>query len=137
MFIEVICTSRQPVHWLKENYKFHSRSLNIEAKCWFHIITSRIFPSTNTTELCRLSVVKFKKSDVTLMVGPKFRVDRMIIEKAIRQPVSTEEIGNDDVDDVEELPDHVVPPTQSTQDSMGSVTSSHLTMNIACANRDG
>ncbi|KAG5607178.1 hypothetical protein H5410_028670 [Solanum commersonii] len=94
MFIEVICTSRTAVHWLKENYKFHSKSLNIEAKCWFHIITSRIFPSTNTTELCRLSGVKFKKSDITLMAG------------------------NDDVDDVEELPDHVVPPTQSTQDSI-------------------
>uniref|UniRef100_M1BA76 Uncharacterized protein n=1 Tax=Solanum tuberosum TaxID=4113 RepID=M1BA76_SOLTU len=43
----------------------------------------------------------------------------MTIGKAIRQPASTEEVGNDDVDDVEELPDHVVPPTQSTQDSMG------------------
>ncbi|KAG5609889.1 hypothetical protein H5410_021170 [Solanum commersonii] len=114
MFIEVICTFGQPVHWLKENHKFHSKSLNIEAKCWFHITTSRIFPSTNTTELCRLSTVKFKKSDVTLMVGLKFRVDRMTIEKAIRQPASTEEVGNDDVDDVEELLNHVVPPTQST-----------------------
>ncbi|KAG5568890.1 hypothetical protein H5410_064089 [Solanum commersonii] len=154
MFIEVICTSGQPVHWLKENHKFHSKSLNIEAKCWFHIITSRIFPSTNTTKvhgfrvvlifclmtklrilpglliveemldkatfpkygyffpslitkLCRLSAVKFKKSDVTLMAGPKFRANKMTIEKAIRQPTSTEEVGNDDVDDVEELPDNV------------------------------
>ncbi|KAH0730797.1 hypothetical protein KY285_003894 [Solanum tuberosum] len=166
MFIEVICTPGQPVHWLKENHKFHSKSLNIETKCWFHIITSRILPSTNTTEvhgfraalifclmtklrilpglliveemldkatspkygyffpslitrLCRLSAVKFKKSDVTLMAGPKFRADRMTIGKAIRQPASTEEVGNDDSDDVEELSDHVVPPTQSTQDSMG------------------
>uniref|UniRef100_M1BBA3 Putative plant transposon protein domain-containing protein n=1 Tax=Solanum tuberosum TaxID=4113 RepID=M1BBA3_SOLTU len=165
MFIEVICTSGQTVHWLKENHKFHSKSLNTEVKCWFHIITSRILPSTNTTEvhgfraalffflmtklrilpglliveemldkatspkygyffpafitkLCRLSGVKFKKSDVTLMAGPKFRADRMTIGKTVRQPASTEEVGSD-VDDVEELPDHVVPPTQSTQDSMG------------------
>ncbi|KAH0679709.1 hypothetical protein KY284_020794 [Solanum tuberosum] len=165
MFIEVICTSGQPVHCLKENHKFHSKSLNIEAKCWFHIITSSILPSTNTievhgfraalifclmtklrilpglliveekldkatspkygyffpaliTNLCRLSTIKFKKSDVTLMVGPKFRADRMTIEKAIRQSASTEEVGNNNVDDVEELPDPVVPPTQSTQDSM-------------------
>ncbi|KAH0652723.1 hypothetical protein KY289_030401 [Solanum tuberosum] len=88
MFIEVICTSGQTVHWLKENHKFHSKSLNTEVKCWFHIITSRILPSTNTTEV------------------------------HVRQPASIEEVGSD-VDDVEELPDHVVPPTQSTQDSMG------------------